>query len=206
MSDFIEGESRGGHSNFKGSFYHLIYTLCRLVRFPNQRVGFYRGNDLVASLISPPHPDELTESAPVLSSIESDDCDIWCQLKNTQDAWTVSSVLKENLLFNFIGNSFISDSRGRSWEVELVTTAEIRGRKLRDFAAEFERTDDRMNGDKVVGSIRRLNEIIEDCVTKIADADLGITPSRNDVARRAVEIVKRLADTKPFAAWVMLPI
>ena len=40
---------------------------------------------------------------------------LWIQLKCTREPWSVSNVLAENLLYNFILNSFSSGSRGRTW-------------------------------------------------------------------------------------------
>ena len=195
MSDFLDGEIRGDHSNFKGSFYHLVYALWRLVRYPKQRVAFYQGNDLLASLIPPPNPEELPEATAVYSKIEDADRDIWCQLKNTQDAWTVSEILKDNLLLNFIGNSFASDSLSRGWEIELVTTGEIRAKDLRDFANGFQQ----LNGSNVGSNSNRLNAIIDQCVIAITESKLGIQPSRSDVAQRAVEIIQTLSTKEPLS-------
>ncbi len=74
-------ESRGDRSNFKGTHYHLIYTLWALIRGDVSSVAFYQGNDLLARPIRP--PQETTEKLLLPLHAQQGGLDVWIQLKST---------------------------------------------------------------------------------------------------------------------------
>lgn len=195
MAIFSDAEIRGDHSNLKGGYYHLLYLLWRLVKFPGQRIAFFQGNDLLGTgLVAPPNP-ELIGTQTAFSKVEGDHCDVWCQLKNTKHAWTVSEILGDNLLSNFIANSFASEQRQRSWRMELVTTAEIRSQDLREFTIEFEKSRGAGHGSNTI----RLNSILDDAVAMFAQSSCKAKPTRGELIERACRIIRECADVEPLS-------
>ncbi|MDB5339628.1 MAG: hypothetical protein JWN70_5247 [Planctomycetaceae bacterium] len=173
----------------------MLYVLWRLTKFPKQRVAFFKGNDLLASELVPPSNVDLIGECPSYSKIDCDGIDIWCQLKNTEGAWTVSEVLKDNLLLNFIANTYSSDGRNRGWQTELVTTAEIRGRDLGDFATKYELSGGTGDGTNAT----RLSEIVDEYLKVAATLPERTVPTRSDVLKRACTIIQFFSLQRPIS-------
>lgn len=198
MSELAKNEIQGDHSNFKGSHYHLIYVLWRLLKHPTQRVSFYRGNDLTATTTPPPLIDEEDEQSTAYASVGEDERDIWCQLKNTKAHWTVGKVLEGNLLLNFIGNTFTSEAMQRKWEIKLVSPAEFCCNDLKTFGEKHSTLSD-ANGGK---NAARLNNIIDEALQEFGPSS-SLAKTRFEIEQRAVEIIQQLAKHESFMSRVM---
>jgi len=142
MGDDWEGESmpaplddeiRGDWNNLKGTEYHLVYVLWLLLCRNASSVAFYRGNDLLANPAPPPAPEETNTLVPAIH-VQDPEEDEWIQLKATRDSWTVTALLEENLLLNFMLNALSSEVGGRAWRTRLVTQGEIRKEAIENFA------------------------------------------------------------------------
>ncbi len=142
MGDDWEGESmlaplddeiRGDWNNLKGTEYHLVYVLWLLLCRNARSVAFYRGNDLLADPAPPLAPEETSKLVPAIH-VQDPEEDEWIQLKATRDPWTVTALLDENLLFNFMLNALSSEVGGRAWRTCLVTQGEIRKEAIENFA------------------------------------------------------------------------
>lgn len=188
MSSPIDREVIGDWNNLKGTAYHLAYALWLLLRDQARDVGFYAGNDLLASSKPPPlvkGDPEAEVSIPMAAA--GDNLDLWIQLKCTRTPWTVGSLLEKNLLFNFICNTYLSEARGRQWQVSLVTEAVVQADQVREFIDNPQQKSDRYV---------RLQEIF-----RKAKADLesgrGRTFGLDELEERALEILRRLAETEP---------
>jgi hypothetical protein len=61
----MEAEIRDDRSNFRGTEYHFVYALWRIIADHSSAVWFYKGNDLLASrgieTAAPPVFDEELE-------------------------------------------------------------------------------------------------------------------------------------------------
>ncbi len=136
MSSTADKEAIGDWSNRKGTRYHLVYALWLLLRGQATEVVFYQGNDLLARP-APPHDLDRHGNAPVTARSADDNgvTDTWIQLKATRTPWTVSALLDDNLLFNFICSAAASESQRRTWRVALATEAVVRDEEIRAFAA-----------------------------------------------------------------------
>jgi hypothetical protein len=133
MPSPLNDEIRGDWNNLKGTEYHLVYVLWLLLCRNARSVAFYRGNDLLANLAPPPSEEETSSVVPAIH-VQDPEEDEWIQLKATRDAWTVSALLDENLLLNFILNALSSEVGGREWRTCLVTQGEIRKEDIENFA------------------------------------------------------------------------
>ncbi len=133
MPSFLENESRGDRSNFKGTLYHLVYTIWLLLHEYVSSVSFYRGNDL---LVQPPR--EVTDKVLVPIHAQQGTEDIWIQLKSTAESWTVGKLLKDNLLDNFLYNALLSERRGKAWQVRLITQGAVSRPGVEKFVDEIE--------------------------------------------------------------------
>ena len=189
MSQAIDREVLGDWSNLKGSRYHLVYALWLILRDRASGVHFFEGNDLLARPVVPPMLTDGTPppAIPLVAAAGAED--LWIQLKCTREPWTVTNLLGENLLFNFVCNSFLSEARGRSWRVLLVTEGVVRRDEILDFADN-------------PGSRPTLNGRLEEVVTKASGAlsDPGWqSPTAAEIRDRAVGILRHLADTEPLA-------
>src|SRR5258708_5095290 len=111
------------------SVYILWLLLCR----NDRSVAFYRGNDLLADPAPPLAPEETSKLVPAIH-VQDPEEDEWIQLKATRDPWTVTALLDENLLFNFMLNALSSEVGGRAWRTCLVTQGEIRKEAIENFA------------------------------------------------------------------------
>jgi tetratricopeptide (TPR) repeat protein len=156
----MEAEIRGDWSNIRGTEYHFVYALWRIIADHSPAVWFYKGNDLLASseieTLAPPVFDEeladdLVPSVPLRGGTA--EIDEWIQLKATRKPWTPSEVLKDNLLFNFICNAYYSESQGRQWSVSLISQGEVRSKKLIDFVSDPSKTPE-------------LEKLLEEILTK----------------------------------------
>jgi hypothetical protein len=132
----VDLEVLGDWNNLKGSRYHLVYGIWLILRDHVQDVRFFQGNDL---LVNPAMPPTVADDAPaalvpIAATLPAED--IWEQLKGTRAPWTTTELLSENLLFNFICNSFVSERRGRPWRVRLVTEGENRRDQVLEFVGD----------------------------------------------------------------------
>ena len=125
MDDIITSEARGDASNLKGTDYHLLYALWLLLRNAAESTYFFQGNDLRAKPTLPPLPQSEASLSTSAVAYLANQQDVWIQLKCTARSWTCSRLLDDNLLDNFVCNTFLSESRGHSWTVTLATTSEI---------------------------------------------------------------------------------
>jgi hypothetical protein len=128
----LDDEIRGDWNNLKGTEYHLVYVLWLLLYRNARSVAFYRGNDLLADPAPPPALKETNTLVPTIH-VQDPEVDEWIQLKATRDPWTVTSLLEENLLLNFILNALSSEIGGRNWITRLVTQGEIRKEAIENF-------------------------------------------------------------------------
>jgi hypothetical protein len=134
MDEIIASEARGDASNLKGTDYHLLYALWLLLSNKVESVHFFQGNDLLAQPAPPPLPQsEASLSTSVVACVANQE-DVWIQLKCTATPWTRSQLLDDNLLDNFVCNTFLSGLKGRSWTVTLATTSEIRREDVLRFS------------------------------------------------------------------------
>lgn len=202
MSLTTNKEVLGDWSNLKGTRYHLVYALWLLLRRVAKEVMFYRGNDLLAKPTPPPDLDGQKDELITVQATETD-TDIWIQLKATRSPWTVSALLEENLLFNFICNAAASESRCRRWRVELISEADVRQQEIHDFvAAKHAHANSRQ---KLTGIIDRARQHLEkenillsqSKVSELADTVLltlgGMEPLALDTLKAQVETVLALA-------------
>ena len=133
MSAPLDDEIRGDWNNLKGTEYHLVYVLWLLLCRNARSAAFYRGNDLLADPAPPPAPEKRSKLVPAIH-VQDPEEDEWIQLKATRDPWTVTALLNENLLLNFILNALTSEVGGRTWRTRLVTQGEIRKEAIENFA------------------------------------------------------------------------
>lgn len=187
MSSVTNKEALGDWSNLKGTRYHLVYALWLLLRQQAQEVWFYQGNDLLAKPLPPPNLDiRNDELVAVRTTGSKGDTDVWMQLKATRSPWTVSVLLKENLLFNFICNAASSEHNGRGWRVELVTEADIRQDEIRELVAAPHKQPD--NRTKLTAIVDRVQQHLE----KVG----GITLAASHLSDLAEKVLLRLAETE----------
>lgn len=180
-------EARGDASNLKGTDYHLLYAIWLLVTNQVESVFFFKGNDLLAQPIPPPVFDEDTGIPISAARASSDTGDIWIQLKCTQDAWTCSRLLDDNLIENFVYNSFTSESQGNAWSVRLVTNAEVRCKEILQFVARPS------NYPKLNETLQAINGRI---VSKLQQTCCDAAPTPDEVGARAADILRRLAESE----------
>lgn len=133
MPSPVDDEIRGDWNNLKGTEYHFVYVLWLLLCRNATSVAFYRGNDLLANPARPPAPAETSTLVPAVH-VQVPEEDEWIQLKATRDSWTITSLLDENLLLNFMLNAISSEAVGRAWRTRLVTQGEIRKEAIENFA------------------------------------------------------------------------
>jgi hypothetical protein len=133
-SSILDDEVRGDWSNLKGTDYHLVYALWLLICERVSGVFFYEGNDLHVRLSTPPHLKAQGKALPLIPlHIEDSDVDVWVQLKASREPWTVSNLLKENLLLNFICNAIQSQQGGKPWRTLLITQSWVKRREIEAF-------------------------------------------------------------------------
>lgn len=197
----LSKDALGDWSGFKGTEYHLLYALWRILRRGADRVSFYEGNDLLAQPITPPKIDEPENASPIALHVEEANEDVWIQLKSTESTWSRSSFIPantedDNLLKNFLCNAVRSESEGRSWRVELVTQGFVTRNELEEFIAQPSRHP-KLND--------RLNEIIARAATDLKAA--GYSQDRvSDVKLFAysMKILSELAKAKPISRELLL--
>src|SRR5258708_577496 len=113
MRSATDKEVLGDWNNLKGTRYHLVYALWLLLQERAQAVYFYQGNDLLAKPVPPRNIGGGRDEVVAARATENEgDSDVWMQIKATRSPWTVSALLEENLLFNFICNAAVSESNG----------------------------------------------------------------------------------------------
>jgi hypothetical protein len=190
MGSVTDREVLGDWSNLKGSRYHLAYAIWLLLQDRASEVAFFEGNDLLAHPAPPRVQDGEVDAAPPIPMVATHgEMDIWIQLKSTRSPWTVSELLGENLLFNFICNTIISERRQRPWEVVLITEAEVRSNAIRDFVADPESKS---------GNNEDLEVIVERARVALEEK-FGVPITAAALRQRAVQILASLADTQPVA-------
>ena len=109
-------EVQGDASNLKGTDYHLVYAIWLLIVERVKQVSFFVGNDLLASEERPASPMSMASRDVCARATEgSDSVDTWIQLKCTQEPWTIDSLLSDNLVRNFVLNTFLSESNAQRW-------------------------------------------------------------------------------------------
>lgn len=179
-------EIQGDASNFKGTDYHLLYVLWLVIVDGNWKVAFFKGNDLHAARTHPPSPalEESCQSATRVLGQEPD-IDTWVQLKATQANWSVSALLDEHLLKNFIFNSLVSEREKRGWEIRLVTTSSINRDDIESFV---KKPSDNPKLEKKLDS--KIDEIAK---TLAADNLEGIDASVEGLRQRALKILGQIA-------------
>jgi hypothetical protein len=187
MATQNEKEVLGDWSNLKGTRYHLTYAIWLLLRRHAKDVRFFAGNDLTASPISPPKSATGNEVVAAIISGAESNTDVWIQLKATREPWTVSAVLDENLLFNFICNAAASERNGRNWKVALVTEAEVRKNDLLDFVSNTA-TKPQLE--------LKLREVVNRSEKHLLGN--GFVLTRAKVEQFALTILRVLADTEPL--------
>ena len=185
MNSITDKEVLGDWSNLKGTRYHLVYALWLLLKRRASSVRFFDGNDLTASPIAP--PGDVASGALVSASAAGADpnTDVWIQLKATRDVWTVSALLDENLLFNFICNAAASERAGRRWVAALVTEAELQQDKVKAFAEEPATAPQ---------NERKLRDVIDRTQAHLKTG--GITLTTEQVEGLALKVLALLASTE----------
>lgn len=194
MEAISASEARGDASNLKGTDYHLLYVLWCLLRKEAETVYFFQGNDLLATPIAPPSPesqDSLSTSAVACLANQQDN---WIQLKCTTTAWTCSQLLDDNLLDNFICNTLLSESKGHTWKVILVTTSEIRTENVLQFLSDPSASPNLLT---------KLDMIVEKVGKKLANSCLGSSLSHTTIKDRAIEILRALAQCETLPQRVL---
>src|ERR1044072_7303942 len=94
MSSSIDKEALGDWSGIKGNGYDILYAIWLLLREGSTRVSFYEGNDLLAVSIPPPRPRTGEAVTPPISlHSQTENEDVWIQLKSTDANWTVARFL-----------------------------------------------------------------------------------------------------------------
>jgi hypothetical protein len=194
MSSQSESEIIGDWNNLKGTHYHLIFALWLLLRRQAVSVEFYQGNDLLAypSISVPPLPsassaEQYLPTINLRSPSAKDDW--WIQLKATKAKWTMSELLKENLLINFIHNSLQSEKRNKTWKVWLVSQGETDSDKIIQFT--------KTPGDSPDLN-RRFGEIVETVYKQLIEEDPDSFITSFQIRDTAFSILKQIAATAPF--------
>jgi hypothetical protein len=116
--------------------------------------------------------------------------DIWVQVKCTHTPWTCTELLGENLLFNFVCNSYISESQGRKGDVRLVTPAEIRAKEIDQFSRSPDEKPDLAS--KLDGIVQRVH-------AKLAQAPPQAEVSRDSIRERALSVLASIARCEPVS-------
>ena len=136
MAAGVDREVLGDWNNLKGTRYHIVYAIWLILRARAGEVRFFEGNDLVAAPVVPPTVVGIGPETMVSVGAQIAAEDVWMQLKCTRSPWTSSALLDENLLLNFVCNSFASQRHGRPWQVRLVTEAEVRRNEILEFVGD----------------------------------------------------------------------
>jgi hypothetical protein len=185
LANVAGAEARGDESNLKGTDYHIIYALWLLIVQRREPIYFFAGNDLLARPVAAPH--EL--SANLSLTAPTEEVDQWIQLKCVAKPWTPSAVLEENLVFNFILNSYVSEQKGRRWEAKLITNAAIRQEEIARFV-ESPDTQPVLSG-KLEALVTKAHKVLDET-----------WPSKHtftDVKTRAIEVLRHLSKAQPIA-------
>jgi hypothetical protein len=187
MSTGVDREILGDWNNLKGTRYHLAYAIWLILRGRAAEVRFFEGNDLLAAPIVPPTVAAGGPAPTVSVGAQTAAEDVWIQLKCTRSPWTPSALLDENLLLNFVCNSFTSQQRGRPWQVRLVTEAEVRKDEILEFVGD-------PAGKPTL--LKKLDGIVAQFGTALAGWGTG-APSAADIKARALDVLRMLAGTEP---------
>jgi hypothetical protein len=185
LDEVIKAEARGDESNLKGTDYHIVYALWLLVVQRTGTIYFFAGNDLLAQPIHP--PEELDENLSLNSPTA--DQDEWIQLKCVVKPWTPTAILDDNLVVNFIFNSYISEQNARKWVVKLVTTAAIRQDDITKFV-------ESPNEHSLL--LSKLDQVV-DKAHKVLDESRPGDFTKQSIRERAFDILKQLATSEPIA-------
>ncbi|MBA4020178.1 MAG: hypothetical protein C0483_23705, partial [Pirellula sp.] len=188
FDDFIAGEARGDASNFKGTDYHLLYSIWLMLTKQVRSVHFFEGNDVLAKPCVPTKCNSEDTSA-ALVACSNDDTDEWIQLKCTAAVWTRSELLDGHLLVNFICNSYLSDSRKRAWRVRLATTAEIQSPEIIEFVE---------NPTAFPSLEKKARAIVESAFATLSNT-LGSGPTKELIFDRLLAVLRAMAECRPIS-------
>ena len=196
MNDALQREVIGDHNVVKGTDYHLVYTLWRLLYKPS-RIAFYQGNDLLD------RPLTLLSGADVQASpvdtiiplwVEDVDAqvDVWVQLKSTSSNWTLHRLLAdETLVYNFIMNALRSRQDQREAQFEFVSQGAVNTVQIRSFVSnpalpQFTRQRE------------RLDEILQQVATHLKNSHTSVgLPGRAELRDLSHGILLEVAEAKP---------
>jgi hypothetical protein len=182
--DPLANEVRGDVNNFKGTDYHLLYTLWLLLTNNAVKTTFFAGNDLHTMASKVPSVCSINSlSAVAVIHPPTGDREVWAQIKCTQSPWTVSALMRENVLQTFLFNTIQSEAKGKGWNAALVTTSEIRTTELVEFAKE---------PDRFKKNRRQLEKILDSTGAKLAANGIS-PPARAELESRAREIIQQIA-------------
>lgn len=197
MPSQSQSEVIGDWNNLKGTHYHLLYALWLIICNRAASVECYRGNDLLAfplPIIVPPLPaDDLDEIPPISLHSTIDKGDLWIQLKSTSSKWTLSDLLEENLLINFIHNGLTSERNGRDWKAMLISQGQIDAGKLRDFIDS-------------PAKYKNLNKSLDKIIDRVCqDLSKSETPSesRSQISKIAFEVLRNFLEYEPVPFKVL---
>lgn len=183
-------EAQGDQSNLKGTDYHLLYAISRLL-VDGGEVTFFAGNDLLLTDSKPASPfDPGSFSVGVKLCNPESQSDTWVQLKCTEKAWTPNLLLDDNLLRNFVFNTYLSDAKGHSYEIRLITTAPVRSDRIRELVS------------GPVGSNKNSDAKLDGIVAEIQaalSASVSDTITNDAIRDRCKEILLMIADSQPVS-------
>lgn len=180
----------GDWNNLKGTAYHLVYAIWLLLRDGASEVAFYGGNDLTARYAptAPPGVDSTRNEQSISMRSDTVDGDIWIQLKSTEEDWTPSKLLDEELMANYICNAISSESQGRNWKVRLTTQARVRKVDIEEFLADPTNHNNLNN---------KLNTCVSTALARIQASGMGSAPTAADLHDLALQILTQLSFTQP---------
>lgn len=112
---------------------------------------------------------------------------MWIELKATREPWTVSQLLEDNLLANFLCNAAVSEHAGRAWDVRLVTEAEVRGDEVRAFLAGPTRHS---------RHVAKLRAALDTAYKRLREQGM-LPPDGFDLRATADKLLRRLATSEP---------
>lgn len=166
-------EVLGDWNNLKGSVYHLVYAIHQLLIREGIEVRFYEGNDLLARPAPPVDPSETQESSLVNMLNREPDLDAWIQLKSTEENWTISGLIGDNLLVNFVSNAVQSIYGGRAWCAKLVTPAIVSRESLKPYIDDAPLAEaHRSQLEGVIRKVRKAYLAQPDAIQGASDEDL----------------------------------
>lgn len=128
----LEAERLGDWSGIKGTHYHLLYGIHRLLTGRAGEIVLYGGNDLLVRSGGP--PPELSPTGLCQALVMGRDRDEWIQLKCEEGGWTRSRLLSSGVVSTFLLNALWSEEQDRDWTVVLVSPGGVRKAEVREYA------------------------------------------------------------------------